>query len=328
MATTGTFPPVASSNEVATGVTGLANFIPEIWSNEIEAEYKASLVAREAVKVVNHRGQKGDTVHIPIPTRQAANSKSEHVGVTLIQNVEGQVPVSISNHYEYSKLIEDIGAVQALSSQRTFYTDDAAFAIAKQIDTSIHTEFGEFGKTTSAYDGAVIGSDGSTAWDGSASTNTGNGAALADAGIRRAIQTLDDNDVPMSERTLIIPPVERNNLMSLARFTEQAYVGEVGMGNTIRNGLIGNLYGVAVRVSSNCATVAADDTTTNYRAACMLHRSSICLIEQIGIRVQAQYKLEYLANLFTADAVWGVKAIRTGSTGEQEQAGVTLIVPA
>lgn len=198
---------------------------------------------------------------------------------------------------------------------------------AKQMDTSIHTTFGEFGKTSAAYDGAVIGSDGSTAWDGSASTNTGNGAALADAGIRKVIQTLDDNDVPQSERTLIIPPVERNTLMGLARFTEQAYVGEVGGSNTIRNGIIGQLYGVTVRVSSNCATVAADDTTTLYRAAAMLHRSAVCLVEQIGIRVQSQYKLEHLADLMTADAVWGVEAIRTGSTSEQEQAGVAIIVP-
>ena len=276
---------------------------------------------------MNHRGQKGDTVHIPIPTHQGANAKAEHGAVTLIQNVEGQVPVVLNQHYEYSRLIEDIAGVQALSSQRSFYTESAAYAIAKQIDTSVHTVFGEFGKTSAAYDGAVIGSDGSTAWDGSASTNTGNGAALADAGIRKVIQTLDDNDCPMSERTLIVPPIERNSLMGLARFTEQAYVGEVGSGNTIRNGIIGNLYGVTVRVSSNCATVAADDTTTNYRAAAMLHRSAVCLVEQIGIRVQSQYKLEHLADLLTADAVWGVAAIRTGSTSEQEQAGVAIIVP-
>ena len=321
---TGTYPSNSSSNAVATGVTGLANFIPEIWSNEIEAEYKSNLVARNAVKVMNHRGQKGDTIHIPIPTRQSANAKTEHNAVTLIQNVEGQVPITLDQQYEYSKLIEDIAAVQAISSQRSFYTEDAAYSISKQMDSSIHTEFGEFGKTTNAYDGAVIGSDGSTAWN---SATSGNGAALADAGIRKVIQTLDDNDVPQSERSLIIPPVERNTLMGLARFTEQAYVGEVGGGNTIRNGVIGNLYGVTVRVSSNCATIESADST-NFRVACMLHKSAICLVEQIGIRVQAQYKLEHLANLMTADAVWGVKAIRTGSTSEQEQAGVAIVVPA
>lgn len=320
---TGTYPS-GSGNTVATGVTGLANFIPEIWSNEIEAEYKSELVARMAVKVMNHRGRKGDTVHIPVPSRQPANAKAEHVAVTLIQNVENQVPISLNQHYEYSRLIEDIAGVQALDSQRSFYTDDAGFAIAKQIDTSIHTTFGEFGKTSTAYDGAVIGSDGSTAWN---SATSGNGAALSDAGIRKIIQTLDDNDVPQSERSLLIPPVERNTLMGLSRFTEQAFVGEVGSGNTIRNGVIGNLYGVTVRVSSNCATIQSADTT-DYRVACMLHRSAVVLVEQVGIRVQAQYKLEHIGTLLTADAVWGVEAIRTGSTGEQEQAGVAIVVPA
>lgn len=316
--------PSGSGNQVATGVTGLANFIPELWSNEIEAEYMSNLVARNAVKIMNHRGQKGDTVHIPIPTHQAANAKSEHVAVTLIQNVEGQVPILLNKHYEYSRLIEDIASVQALSSQRSFYIESAGYGVSKAVDDSIHTTFGEFGKTTTAYDGAVIGSDGSTAWNAATS---GNGTALADAGIRKVIQTLDDNDVPQSERSLLIPPVERNNLMGLARFTEQAYVGEVGDGNTIRNGIIGRLYGVTVRVSSNCKTIESADST-NFRVAAMLHRSAVCLVEQIGIRVQSQYKLEHLADLLTADAVWGVEAIRTGSTGEQEQAGVAIVVPA
>ena len=316
--------PSNASDANATGVTGLANFIPELWSNEIEAEYKSNLVARNAVKVMNHRGQKGDTIHIPIPTHQAANAKAEHVAVTLLQQVEGQVPISLNKHYEWSKLIEDIAGVQALSSQRSFYTESAAYSIAKEIDSSVHTTFAQFGKSTYDYDGAVVGSDGTTAW---LAASDGNAAALADAGIRKMIQTLDDNDCPQSERTLIIPPVERNNLMGLARFTEQAYVGEMGGGNTIRNGVIGNVYGVTVRVSSNCASITCGDASTVVRAGALLHKSAVCLVEQIGIRVQSQYKLEHLADLLTADAVWGVEAIRTGSTGEQEQAGVTFIVP-
>jgi len=319
---TGNYPPSVAGDSVATGVTSLANFIPELWSNEIEAEFKSQLVAREAVKVMNHRGKKGDTVHIPIPTRQSANPKAEHDSVTLIAITEGQVPIALDQHYEYSRLIEDIANVQALSSQRTFYTDDAAHAIAKQMDTSIWTQCSAFGTTDGAtdYDGAVIGSDGSTAYN----SGTSNEAALADAGIRKMIQTLDDNDCPMSERTLLIPPVERNNLMGLARFTEQAYVGEAGGGNTIRNGMLGRIYGVDIRVSTNSPYPSDADT----RAVALLHKSAIVLVEQIDIRVQSQYKLEHIASLLTADAVWGVKAVRTGATTEQGQAGVVAVVPA
>lgn len=333
-ATSGNYPSAASTNEVALGITGLANFIPDIWENEIIAEYKANLVARNTVTVMNHRGQAGDTIHIPTPTRDAAIAKAEHDSVDLIYEAETKVQISLDQHWHYARLIEDMGAVQSLSSHRRFYVDDAGYSVSKKLDSTCLDTLGDMGRTTNAYDGAVIGSDGSTTWDGTANTNTGNGASLADAGIRRAIRTLDDNDVPNGERALVIPPIEKESLLGLSRFTEQAFVGEAGSANAIRNGMFGQLYGVMVYVTSNCPTVTAADTTTNYRACGLYHKSAIVLVEQIGIRVQSQYKLEHLGDLLVADAVWGVKAVRSGyaatagTNAAQEQAGVALIVPA
>jgi hypothetical protein len=45
------------------------------------------------------------------------------------------------------------------------------------------------------------------------------------------------------------------------------------------------------------------------------------LVEQMGIRSQTQYKQEFLANLFTADTLYGVAELRDG-------AAVALVVPA
>ena len=53
-------------------------------------------------------GKKGDTINIPAPVRGSAEKKLEHTAVTIQNNVEGNVPVVISEHYEYSRLIEDI----------------------------------------------------------------------------------------------------------------------------------------------------------------------------------------------------------------------------
>jgi hypothetical protein len=82
-------------------------------------------------------GKKGDTVNIPAPIRGTASAKDENVAVTIQNNVEGNVPVVIDKHYEYSRMIEDITETQALSSLRQFYTTDAGYALAKQIDTDI-----------------------------------------------------------------------------------------------------------------------------------------------------------------------------------------------
>jgi N4-gp56 family major capsid protein len=293
-------------------------FIPEIWSDEIIAAYKKNLVAANLFSKMAFKGKKGDTLHIPKPTRGNASLKSAESQVTLIAATETEVQVLINKHYEYSRLIEDIVEVQALASLRKFYTDDAGYALGKQVDTDLLKlgrllNSGSWNGTdaTFTYANAFLASDGTTAFDPTASTNTGNEAAIADAGIRRSIQRLDDNDVPMTDRFLVIPPSTRNELMGLDRFTEQAFVGEVGGQNTIRNGQIGDIYGVKVFVSTNCDTATtAGAGDVNPRIALLAQKDAFVLVEQMGVRTQTQYKQEYLGTLFTSDMLYGVKEIR------------------
>jgi len=54
-------------------ITTAATFIPEVWSDEIVAAYKKSLVAANLVKKMSFKGKKGDTVHIPSPNRGSAS---------------------------------------------------------------------------------------------------------------------------------------------------------------------------------------------------------------------------------------------------------------
>ena len=308
-----------------TTVTTAANFIKELWSDEVIAVYKANTVMVPLVQSMPFSGQKGDTVHVPKPSRGSVNAKSAGTGVTINVETAGVFDLLIDQHFEYSRLIEDIAAIQALDSMRAFYTDDAGYAHALSLDSAIHSEGAKFsaGDTTagSSYSKAVIGGDGETVWDPNANTNTGNGSALTDAGIRRAIQQLDDANVPARMRAMVVPPVEKRRLLGLSRFTEQAFVGEVGAGNSIRNGLIGDIYGIPVYVSSNVATVAATDTTTNYRPVLLFQREAVVLAEQLAPRAQSQYKQEFLADLFTVDTIYGLGTPRP-------EAGVALFVPA
>ena len=309
------------SNSVTT-TTG-ATFIPEIWSDEIVAAYKKNLVLANLVMKMNFKGKKGDTVHIPAPTRGSASAKAAETAVTLIAATESEVQVSINKHYEYSRLIEDIVEAQALNSMRQFYTDDAGYALARQVDTDL-VQLGRSanGGTAgaAAYASAYIGGDGTTAYV--AASN--NESALTDAAIRRTIQRLDDNDTPMDNRFFLIPPSSRNTLMGLARYTEQAFVGN---GNAIQNGEIGNLYGIPVFTSSNADTTSGSNAA---RVCLMGHKDSMVLVEQVGVRSQVQYKQEYLATLFTSDTLYGVAALRSAaSVGAAKSSSMfALAVPA
>jgi len=297
-------------------VTTAANFIPELWSDEVIAGYKANLVLGNVVTKINHNGKKGDTIHIPAPVRGSANAKAANTQVVLQGDTHGTVNLSINKHYEYSVVIEDITEVQALSSLRRFYTDDAGYALATQVDNDLFAlaegfQGGTVGGTgASLYEKAVIGGDGATLYTG----NSTNATDITDAGIRKMILTLDNADVPMDNRCLIIPPIAANDLLAINRFTEQQFIGN---GEAIKTGKIGSIYGIDVYVSSNCPSINSDAQ----RVGIMKHKDALALVEQMGVRSQTQYKQEYLGDLFTADTLYGVGELRN-------DAAVAFVVPA
>ena len=300
----------------AVTIATAATFIPEIWSDEVIAAYKKNLVAANLFKKMSFKGKKGDVIHIPKPTRGSASVKAASNAVTLIAANEGEQTVAINKHYEYSRFIEDIVEVQALSSLRRFYTEDAGYALAKQVDTDLVQLGRTFngGAANAHYTAGFIGSNGTTTYSHSGN----NQAALTDAAIRRTIQRLDDNDVPTEGRFFMIPPSARNTLMGLDRYTAMDFVGESGNSNTIRNGQIGNLYGMPVYVTSNADTT---DGSAAARVCLMGHKDAGVLVEQMGVRSQTQYKQDRLSTLYTSDTIYGLAELRNDSA-------FALVVPA
>ena len=132
---------MATSTFPATGGfvdnTSAAAFIPEIWSDETIAAYKTNLVVAPHVRKMAFNGKKGDTIHVPQPVRGAAYAKAENTAVTVQNNVDTKLSILIDQHWEYSRLIEDLTDVQALESMRKFFTDDAGFALATQVDSKL-----------------------------------------------------------------------------------------------------------------------------------------------------------------------------------------------
>ncbi len=294
--------------------TTAATFIPEIWSDEVRAQYEKSLVLANLVKKMGMTGKKGDTINIPAPVRGTATAKAAGTAVSIQSDTEENVAVLIDKHFEYSRLIEDITATQALTSLRQFYTQDAGYALARQVDSDLHglavnlgDAAGDYTNTNSYY---VDASTGLTQY--AADTVTASDV-FTDAGFRALIQKMDDADVPFDNRCFVIPPSLRNAIMGIDRYVSSDFVS----GAPVQNGKIGNLYGIDVFVSTNCAVseAAADNTanTNDLKAALLLHKDTFVLAEQMGVRSQTQYKQEFLANLYTADQLYGVKVLRPES---------------
>lgn len=311
----------------AIGLTEADKFIPELWSDEIIAAYKKNLVLANLVNKMSMVGKKGDTLHIPKPTRGSANVKAENTAVTIQNAVESEVIVTINKHYEYSRLIEDIVGVQALDSMRRFYTDDAGYALAKQIDDDVFllgqqlgdagTSGADWTHTNVYYSNAALGIA-TYAADTVEDTDL-----FTDLAFRQLIKLMDDQDTPMDNRVLVIPPAARETILGIDRYVSSDFVN----GRGVNNGQIGSLYGVDIYVTSNCPVIetAGDNTATtstrDLKAAMLFHKDTFVLAEQMGIRSQTQYKQEFLANLYTADTLYGVEVLRP-------ETGFVLALPA
>ena len=291
--------------------TAADKFIPEIWSDEVVAAYKANLVLANLVRKMSFKGKKGDTLHIPKPTRGVATAKAANTAVTIQANTESEVQVLIDQHFEYSRFIEDIVETQALSSLRSFYTEDAGYALAKKVDDTLIAggkSFGDGDASDWVHSNAYF-IDASTGLTAYALDTVTTSDVFTDAGFRKLIQLMDDADVPMDGRKFAIPPSLRNAIMGVDRYNSSDFVD----GRGVQNGQIGKLYGIDIYVSSNMPVIetAADNSVGDaIKAAILFHTDTMVLAEQLGVRSQTQYKQEYLSTLYTADTLYGTKVVR------------------
>lgn len=292
----------------------VANFVPQLWSDEVVASYKSNIVMANLVRILNHAGKKGSSIKVPTPTRGVASNKTAETQVTLIQHgTDTGITISIDKHKEYSRLIEDIVDVQGLESLRRFYTDDAGYAIGKAKDTDVilemlratgvtivHTAATNLITTASVFNSTFYEGDGS-AWDETTVT------AITDAGIRSFVRQLDLLDAPSAGRHMVVHPYTKEDLLGLSRFTEQAFVGN---GDSIRTGFVGDTYGLDVYVTNRMPQVEDSGAVADNVLNLVFQSDSLVLVEQLSVRTQTQYKLEFLADLFTADTIYGTKRLR------------------
>jgi len=306
--------PQVSSIPGPGGNTGTAaTFIPQIWSDEVIAEYEKSLVLANLVKKMSMKGKKGDVIHVPSPIRGNASVKASATSVTLLADVENELIINIDQHWEYSRMIEDITEVQALASLRRFYTSDAGYALARQADSSLFTlgtQLGDGNGTSWVHSQSIMPSVPSAAGVGGSTPYVATGVpavnVFTDGTFRNALQILDDNDVPMTGRFFVIPPSLCNDIRGIERYNSTDFVNNKG---TV-SGKIGELYGVDIYVSTNVPVVRA---ASGERGALLAHKDAYVLAEQVGVRSQTQYKQEFLSTLYTADRLFGRACYRPES---------------
>lgn len=273
------------SGNVNIGVTAGNVFRPNVWSNEVLMFVKANLVLLPLIRHYDAEVQAyGQTVQIPNVGTITANLKVQNTLVTLNYNTETSTVITINQHYESSFVLEDIEKIQSKYDLRTDYTQAAAYAIAAKVDNIIAT--------------------------GMTNNFTGYGAfgtPLNDNLILFVNRYLDDAKAPGTDRSFVVTPQGKQEMLAIDKYIRYDAIGVGGSDNSIRNGQIGEIYGVKVYMSQNLVQVT---TTPNQNNHLFFHKDAYAVAMQENPRSQAQYKQEYLGWLVTVDVLFGVVALR------------------
>lgn len=269
-----------------TGTT-LAVFRPNIWSMETLKARESNLVL---VPLVKHYDRdiagKGQTVEIPNLSNLTANAKAANTQVTLNAVTETKTTISINQHYESSFLLEDFADIQSAYDAAREYTQKTGYALAEKMDKFVATDL-----TANA-----------------AKTIGVAGTALNDTVILTANRYLDDAKAPTTERYLVVTPKGKQDLLAVDKYVTYNALGVGGDANSIKNGRIGQIYGVEVFMSQNLVvTAGTPDTHKNI----MFHREAYAIAVQKNISFEEQRKAEYLGTLYVAQSLWGGKILRS-----------------
>lgn len=264
--------------------TTVANFIPEVWASDIQKYVKANLVLANLVKRADADvAEYGDTIHFPFLAEVAARDKSASTDVTFDAATEAVIDLTIDKHKYFAFVVEDIAKAQSKYDLRGAYTEAAGYAIAKATDSAIATLATGFSQTITA------------------------GAALDDADVIDAIQTLDAGDVPRENRAFVIHPEAMADLRALDKFTRYDAVGKMGVQDGRNNGLIANVYGIDVYMTTQITTTAGTPNLVNNM---MFHKDAIVAAVQVAPKVEAEYSVDKLGWKVAAHTIFGVKELR------------------
>jgi len=243
--------PVVGSGAFDTTPSYSGGFIPQLWSQKLNAKFYANTMMTE-ISNTDWEGEiknQGDTIRIRTAPSITINDYAG-AGTTLTSEVPAPIyqDMQIDQGKYFSVQVNDVLAHQADMDLMNMFTDDAA----KQLKINIENDtFFNWFVTT----GANASNKGATAGAISGAYNLGTDVAPIDqatpANVLNAIlqmsSALDEQNVPEDGRWLIISPRDRQLLMQ-TDIAQAYFTGD--QSSTIRTGKIGMLDRFTVYVSN------------------------------------------------------------------------------
>jgi len=277
--------PTTSSN-VTLSIAQTSQYVPEIWTREIQQPFEANL---QAAKLVQDRSGLvaggGDIVRIPFTALIDARAKSASTDLTFDSPEGAPITLNINKHYYVGVKIEDIAQVQAKYALKSAFMPRMAYSLAVQVDTDLLALYGSAGTTVTG------------------------GAAIDDADTLSVVTAFDVAKTPMSLRRGVVGSYTKADLSGVNKYTAYDQTGKTGKAVDGSGGLVSSVYDMDIYHSQNVPT-----STTGRNL--FFHKSAINIAKQQAPKFESQYMVKSLAYETALHTIYGVGIERAASVIE------------
>lgn len=260
--------------------TTAANFIPEHWHPELSDAVQAHTGLADLVDRSFESTMKvGDIIHISDRANIAVRIKSADTSATWSNVTETVQNITINRQAYNAFLVEDIAEVQSKHAVRAGYTANISYSLMSFIEGDLTSGLASLPNSFSQLVGA-LGSDPTT------------------DNMVRALQYLDDADVPEGDRFFYMSPGVHASLLKQDVFVS----GDYGPAGAISSGrLTKPVYGATTHVS----TLASNNPVTSGQSyAWFCHKRGVALIIQRSPNIQSHWIPLELGWGTTADVIY------------------------
>lgn len=214
----------------------MANLLQERYSNMVLARLRASLVTKDNVIFnTQYEGNpKAGAVKVPTRAEVTVGDYNKASGITGTTSDTTYVTLTIDKDKAVNEVIDGYDASAVPDGIVADRLDSAGYGLANDMDKKSI---------------AILETGATVIATKTASTKSNIFSSIVDAG-----QTLDEANVPVTGRYLIVPPSTRALLIKSDEFIKASDLGQ----EILITGAIGQINGFNVYMSNNCMK---DDTT-------------------------------------------------------------------
>jgi hypothetical protein len=284
--------PTIGTGAVSDGDAHTERLVPEIWAKEIAANRVDNLVLWALVDA-SYSGEisaKGDVLHIPF-VGEIDDDTSVNSSVTTASTI-GELDVTtvdllIDRYIRKALGIQDVAKAQSAYSMREKYVQTLGRFLDRAKDEEVYAK-------------AVVG------FTNTPVVGTGTDGVLAFKDIVDAAAVLDTQNVPESERYIVVNGMGRADFRKIPEFTAYKEVGQSGLVKSTA-GFVGEIYGMPVYVTN--AIKASDDSTPVYNFL-MFHKSAIIAATQSVPSIESDRDKLIGLDYVVGAELFGVKVLR------------------